>query len=530
MGVFTIQISNKLTPTDVKSAAKIMDLDFTTAEIDSLLPNLEDAMEDYRANRALKIDNGLAPSIIFNPLPAGFKIPTVERPSKWSKSKVVEMPDNKDELAFFTVKDLGYLLRTKQTTSLELTQFFLERLKKYDQQLHFVITLTEDLALAQARKADKLLASGTYLGPLHGIPYGAKDLLVKKGYKTTWGATPFKNQVIDVDATVIQKLEEAGAVLCAKLTLGALAWGDVWYGEKTRNPWNPETGSSGSSAGSASAVAAGCLPFAIGTETLGSIVSPSTVCGTTGLRPSFGQVSRHGAMALSWTMDKIGPLCRSVEDCAMVYDAIRGADEKDNSMIPAAFNYNANWDFKKLRVGYVKADFENDYAFKNQDSLSLLKLKEMGIELIPIELPDMPNIRFILSAEAAAAFDEMTRSGQDDKLVRQVNNAWPTVFRTARFIPAVEYIQANRLRTQLIADMAKVMEDIDVYIAPSWGSSSLVITNFTGHPAVVLPNGFKEGMPTSITFTGQLFEEAKVLALAKAFQDATGFDKKHPSL
>jgi len=530
MGVFTIQISNKLTPTDVKSAAKIMDLDFTTAEIDSLLPNLEDAMEDYRANRALKIDNGLAPSIIFNPLPAGFKIPTVERPSKWSKSKVVEMPDNKDELAFFTVKDLGYLLRTKQTTSLELTQFFLERLKKYDQQLHFVITLTEDLALAQARKADKLLASGTYLGPLHGIPYGAKDLLAKKGYKTTWGATPFKNQVIDVDATVIQKLEEAGAVLCAKLTLGALAWGDVWYGEKTRNPWNPETGSSGSSAGSASAVAAGCLPFAIGTETLGSIVSPSTVCGTTGLRPSFGQVSRHGAMALSWTMDKIGPLCRSVEDCAMVYDAIRGADVKDNSMIPAAFNYNANWDFKKLRVGYVKADFENDYAFKNQDSLSLLKLKEMGIELIPIELPDMPNIRFILSAEAAAAFDEMTRSGQDDKLVRQVNNAWPTVFRTARFIPAVEYIQANRLRTQLIADMAKVMEDIDVYIAPSWGSSSLVITNFTGHPAVVLPNGFKEGMPTSITFTGQLFEEAKVLALAKAFQDATGFDKKHPSL
>ena len=530
LGAFTLHFTEKLTRNDAHTAAKIMGLEFTDAEIDSLLPELDEALEDYQSNRELNIPNGLSPAITFNPLPSGFQIPTEQRPIRWNRPKMINMPANKDDLSFFTIAELGYLLRTKQTTSVELTRFFIGRLKKYDPQLHFVITLTEDLALLQAHKADSLFAEGVILGPLQGIPYGAKDLLAKKGYKTTWGAMPFKDQVIEMDATVIQKLESAGAVLCAKLTLGALAWGDVWYGEKTRNPWNMEKGSSGSSAGSASTVAAGCLPFAIGTETLGSIISPSTVCGTTGLRPTFGQVSRHGAMALSWTMDKIGPICRSVEDCAMVYNAIRGADGLDNSMMPAAFNYETGFDIKKLRVGYVKSDFEKKYGFKENDSLSLIALREMGIELIPIELPPLPNIRFILNAEAAAAFDELTRSGKDDLMVRQVKNAWPNTFRTARFIPAVEYIQANRLRSQLIANMAKVFDKVDVYVAPSWGSRSLTITNLTGHPAVVVPNGFKDGTPTSITFTGQLFGEAEIAALAKAFQDVTGFHEQHPDL
>lgn len=531
LGAFTIHLSDQLTRNDVHSHAKVMGLEMTDAEIDSLLPSLEENIESYKSIREAAITNSLAPAIVFNPLPAGFTVPTEQAPIKWNKPKMVKMPDNKNDLAFFTIAELGYLLRTKQTTSVELTRFFLDRLKKYDPQLHFVISFTEEKAMQQAHRADSLMVAGTILSPLHGIPYGAKDLLAAKGYKTTWGAMPFKDQALDMDATVVQKLEAAGAVLCAKLTLGALAWGDVWFGEMTRNPWNPETGSSGSSAGSASAVAAGCLPFAIGTETLGSIVSPSTVCGTTGLRPSFGQVSRHGAMALSWTMDKIGPITRSVEDCAMVYDAIRGADGLDNSLMPAAFNYDANVDLKKLRIGYVKSDFDNNYGFKDQDSVSLLALRKMGIELIPIELPNMPNIRFILEAEAAAAFDDLTRSGKDDLMVRQIKNAWPNVFRTARFIPAVEYIQANRLRSQLIEDMADVFDEIDVFVAPSWASRSLVITNFTGHPAVVVPNGFREnGLPTSITFTGQLFEDATVAAVAKAFQDATNFHQQHPDL
>ena len=530
LGAFTFYFSEKLTRGEAHTAAKVMGLQFTDAEIDSLLPDIEEFQESYQKNREADIPNSLPPATTFHPVPAGFKIPTEQRPIRWSKPKMVKMPADKSDLAFYSIADLGYLLRTGQTTSVELTRFFLGRLEKYNRQLHFAITITEELALEQARKADELMAEGTILSPLHGIPYGAKDLLAVKGYKTTWGAMPYKDQVVDVDATVIQKLEAAGAVLCAKTTLGALAWGDVWYGETTRNPWNAETGSSGSSAGSASTVAAGCLPFAIGTETLGSIVSPSTVCGTTGLRPTFGQVSRYGAMALSWSMDKIGPICRSVEDCAMVYEAIRGDDGLDNSLLPAAFNYDAYLDIKTLKIGYVKADFERDYGFRENDSLALNTLREMGIELIPIELPPLPDIRFVLNAEAAAAFDELTRSGKDDLMVRQIKNAWPNTFRAARFIPAVEYIQANRLRSKLMAEMAGLFEKVDVFVAPSWASRSLTITNLTGHPAVVVPNGFREGMPTSITFTGQLFEDAATCTVAKAFQDATDFHKKHPVL
>ncbi len=341
---------------------------------------------------------------------------------------------------------------------------------------------------------------------------------------------PYKEQRLDYDAAVIEKLDEAGAVLCAKLTLGALAWGDVWYGEQTRNPWDTSRGSSGSSAGSASAVAAGLLPFALGTETLGSIVSPSTVCGTTGLRPTFGRVSRYGAMALSWSMDKIGPICRSAEDAAIVFNAIQGKDERDPFTFEAAFNYNDEFDPKTLSVGYIASDFERDYPFKEQDAEALQTLKKLGYKLVPLKLPDLPDLRMILSAEAAAAFDELTRSGRDDLLVRQIRRAWPNVFRAARFIPAVEYIQANRLRTQLIADMDKLFKQVDVYVNPSWASSSLSITNYSGHPCIALPNGFRNGRPTSITFTGKLFGEAELLRFAKDFQDATDFHEKRPTL
>ncbi len=380
---------------------------------------------------------------------------------------------------------------------------------------------------------DEEIAAGKYRGILHGIPFGAKDLLATKDYKTTWGATPYKDQMIDEDATVIIKLEEAGAVLCAKLTLGALAWGDVWFEGKTRNPWDTTQGSSGSSAGSASSVSAGLLPFAIGTETWGSIVSPSTVCGTTGLRPTYGRVSRRGAMALSWSMDKIGPICRNAEDLAIVFEAINGPDRIDQTLYDVPFNYEPVIDFSNLKIGYLKNDFDKQYDFHSQDSVTLSKLKELGAELIPIELPALPvnDLGIILSAEAGAAFDELTRSNRDDLLVRQIKDAWPNVFRSSRFIPAVEYINANRIRFLLIQQMQNLMEEIDIYIAPSWEGDNLLLTNLTGHPCVVLPNGFSEdGTPTSITFIGRLFDEGRLIAFAKKYQDTTDFNKKHPPI
>lgn len=532
-GAFTGRyfLAEEITASDARSAAKIMGLDLSESEIDSLVSSLEEFRSDYVANRERDIPNSLSPALTFSPLPPGMVIDQKQEPIVFSHPGKVTLPKNRDELAFYTVRELAELIRTRQITSVELTQFFIDRLKKYDPKLHCVVTLTEDLALQQARRADTELAQGIYRGLLHGIPYGAKDLLTMQGYKTTWGAMPYKDQSFEYDATVIKKLDEAGAVLCAKLTLGALAMGDTWFGGMTRNPWDIETGSSGSSAGSASAVSAGLLPFAIGTETLGSIVSPSTVCGTTGLRPTFGRVSKYGAMALSWSMDKIGPITRSVEDAAIVFDGIRGSDQKDLSVIDAPFNYNANFDTKKLKVGYLKSAFDRNYPFKMQDSIALAKMQELGYELVPIELPEVPNIRFILTAEAAAAFDELTRSNEDDLLVRQGRNAWPNTFREARFIPAVEYIQANRLRSQLIAEMQRVFEAVDVYINPSWASNSLLITNLTGHPCIVMPNGFRDnGRPTSITFTGKLFGEAELLSLAKAWQDATNYHKQHPEL
>jgi Asp-tRNA(Asn)/Glu-tRNA(Gln) amidotransferase A subunit family amidase len=525
--------SPPLTVEMVGQAQKLMGLDFGDAKLDSMLENLADQLESYEKLRTFPLPNSVPPAILFNPVPVGFEFEKAHRPFKKSSPGTVKLPKTLDEAAFYSVGQLSELMRTRKITSEQLTTMYLSRLKKYGPKLECVITLTEELALKQAKRADREIANGKYRGPLHGIPYGAKDLLAAKGYRTTWGSVPYKNQIIDEDATVVKKLEDAGAVLVAKFTMGELAMGDVWFGGRTRNPWNTKQGSSGSSAGSASATAAGLVAFAIGTETLGSIVSPSTRCGITGLRPSYGRVSRTGAMALSWSMDKIGPLCRTVEDCALVFNAIYGPDGKDQTLFDAPFNYDPSINWKKLRIGYLKTEFDSVRFNKTISDSVLAVLTHLGARLIPIELPKLPveQLRIILSAEAAAAFDDVTRNGGVDSMVRQGKGAWPNSFRSSRFIPAVEYIEANRVRYLVIQEMQKLMKDIDVYVAPSFGGSNLLLTNLTGHPCVVLPDGFtKEGTPTSISFIGQLFGEAKLLAAAKAYQDATDFHLRHPKL
>ncbi len=519
------------TKSDIAGSEKLIGLEFTDAERDSMQSDLADYLDGYETMRGVSIDNSVPPALVFHPIVGPPVTAGKEARPQWSKHAGVKRPKNLEDVAFWSVGDLAELIRTRQVTSTELTKMYLDRLKRYGPTLKCVISLTEERALEQARRADEEIAKGAYRGPLHGIPYGAKDLLAVAGTKTTWGAAPYKDQEIDDTATVIRKLDDAGAVLVAKLSCGALAWGDVWFDGMTRNPWNTEEGSSGSSAGSASATAAGLVAFSLGTETWGSIVSPSTVCGTTGLRPTFGRVSRAGAMALSWSMDKIGPICRNVEDCAMVFDAIRGADGIDPAVADGSFAYRPGVKLSDVKIGYVKSLFDEDYPNKAHDAETLDKLKSLGATLVPIELPSIPvePLACILSAESAAAFDELTRSNRDDLMVRQIKAAWPNTFRGARFIPAVEYIQANRIRTMVMREMEKL--DVDVYLTPSFGGDNLLLTNLTGHPCVVLPNGFDDkGSPTSITFMGRLYGDATVLEVARVYQDATDFNTKHPPM
>ncbi|GAA4092213.1 amidase [Mucilaginibacter panaciglaebae] len=525
--------SSPITIQVVAAAQKIIGMDFTTAQSDSMLNSLNDRVRDYQALRKLNIPNSVVPSLNFNPVPVGFVTQDNTNSFKLSKINVVKLPANKDELAFYNVRELAELLRTRQITSVELTKFYIARLRKYNSKLLFVVNFTEEQALKEAARADAEIRAGKYRGVLHGVPYGVKDLLSTADSKTTYGASPYIDQKLGIDATVVKRLRDAGAVLLAKLTLGELAMGDTWFGGMTRNPWDITRGSSGSSAGPASAVSAGCLPFAIGSETLGSIVSPSTECGATGLRPSFGRVSKYGAMALSWSMDKLGPITRSVEDAAIVFNAVQGTDPKDLSTIAAPFNYDGNVNsLKGWKIGYLKAAFQNRYANKTNGSLTLVKLKELGAELVPIETPDMPlgAIAMMLDAEAGAAFQELVLNHKDDMLVRQSKYAWPNIFRTAQFVPAVEYIQASRARTLLIQQWYNKLKGLDIYITPAF-SANLTLTNLTGNPCVVLPNGFnRAGRPTSITFMGQLFGEGKTLEAARIYQQATNFNKKHPTL
>lgn len=529
---FFLPLSAQLSPSDIKTSTELIGLEFTAAEIDSMQAGVETNKQRYQSLRSYSLDNSVPPALNYLPVPLGFEFEENQSPIVWRLPDNVKIPANRAQLAFYSVAELASLLQSRKISSTELTQLYLDRLKQYGDTLHCVVTLTEELALEQARKADQELAAGLWKGPLHGIPYGVKDLLSVPGYKTTWGAGPYQDQVREETATVVQKLEKAGAVLVAKLSMGALAWGDVWYAGKTRNPWNLEMGSSGSSAGSASATAAGLVGFSIGTETLGSIVSPATRCGLSGLRPTYGRVSRAGAMALSWSMDKIGPICRSAEDCAMVFEVIRGTDGKDQTVIDAPFNYFGEIALSQLKIGYLKTYFEQKGPNYDANQSTLEALRELGADLQAVELPtDLPvrAMNIILTVEAAAAFDELTRSNEDEKLVRQIQNAWPNVFRTARLIPAVEYLNANRVRYQLLQDIHALMKEYDVVVAPSFGGSQLLVTNLTGHPCVVVPNHIGEGGGhSSISFIGNLFDEATILSVARAYQQATSFEEQHP--
>ncbi len=524
--------SKEITLENIAAAEKLFGLNYNQAERDSLLEDVRSLKSSYQKIWEHDIPNGLRPSLVFNPLPLGFFPDPQNQDPQWNLPAEVKLPETDAGVAFLPVHKLAVLIREGKLSSERLTRVYLDRLKKYSDTLQCLVTLTEELALEQARRADREIAEGKYRGPLHGIPYGVKDLLAVEGFKTTWGATPYKDQMLKETATVVKKLEESGAVLVAKLTLGALAMGDVWYGGVTKNPYDLKQGSSGSSAGSASATSAGLVAFALGTETYGSIVSPSTRCGVSGLRPTFGRVSRYGAMALSWSMDKIGPISRSAKDNAIILEVINGKDKLDPSTISAGFSPDFGKDIKGLKVAYVKDFFKQDYRGKQNDSLFLKKIQKMGITPEEVKFPDdipVDALLIILDAEAAAAFDELTRGNRDDELVAQHRYAWPNIFRYSRLIPASEYIQASRLRTRLIQQVHEFMQPYDVVITPSFGGNQLLATNLTGHPCVVIPNGFdEEGHPTSISLLGKLFDEASISEFAAYIQENTNWDDQHP--
>jgi Asp-tRNA(Asn)/Glu-tRNA(Gln) amidotransferase A subunit family amidase len=534
----------KITKEMVKQAEEVAGLEFTDAERELMVEGLTQNRTSIGRIHAVNIPNSVPPATRFDPvvpgrtpppLPAGYTRQKITKLGSRTRSAIDKRPPALEQLAFWPVHRIAELVRKKQVKPSELTRMYLERLKKHGPRLEAVVTLTEERALKQAADADREIAVGRYRGPLHGIPWGAKDLLAAKGYPTTWGSVPFKEQLIDEDATVVQRLDEAGAILVAKLTLGELAWGDVWFGGTTKNPWNLEQGSSGSSAGPAAATVAGLVGFAIGSETLGSIVSPSTRTGCSGLRPTFGRVSRAGAMALSWSMDKLGPMARSAEDCALIFNAIYGSDGKDLSVHDTPFHWSNDIDVSKLRVGYLKSAFDvADRPTKTYDDNVLDVLRKQGMNPQPVELEKnypVGPLTIVLNAEAAAAFDELTRSGKDDTMKRQIANAWPNVFRQSQLIPAVAYIQANRIRTMLIEETEKLFDTIDVLVTPSFGGDVLTRTNLTGHPTVVVPSGFTDkGAPVSISFVGRLWGETAILAAAKAFQDYTDFEKRIPPL
>jgi len=519
----------------VRQTVNLYDLDFTEAEADSMLESITDFYQLYKGLHRTLPANDIPYPFAFNPAPAGMKLATKKEKIAWNIPLRTELPANKNELAFYSLPQLASLIVNKKISSVDLTKFFIARLKKWDDTLECVITLTEELALKQATQADLELKQGIYRGPLHGIPYGLKDLFAVKGYKTTWGSTPYKDQVVDIDSYVYEQLKKAGAVLCAKLSLGALAYNNKWFDGETKNPWNLRQGSSGSSAGSAAATVAGLLPFAIGTETLGSIVSPSARCGATGLRPTFGTVSRYGAMVLCWSLDKIGPICRSAEDAAIVYAFIHGTDGNDPSAIRHTFNYTGKVDWTKLRIAYPENYFKRLKADAPEWKV-LETYRSLGANIKAVNFPDSAMypvnlVSIILNAESAAAFDELTRTNRDDLVERQDKDFWPNSFRAARTIPAVEYINANRYRYNLCKSMNDFMKKYDVLIVPSFAGRQLSMTNLTGNPVVCMPIGFNQnGSPVSITLVGNLYDEATILAAAKAFQDKTEHHKKHPLL
>ena len=550
-------------------AEKIFGVDFTEQEEEQALRGVNTNLETYERLRAVDIPLDTEPAVTFRPYVPGKKPKAGATPGAKIKVELTAPAARAasiEQLAFLPVTALAALVRKRDVSSTDLTRMYLERLKKHGTRLNAVVTLTEELALAQAAQADREIKAGKYRGPLHGIPWGAKDLLATKGIPTTFGAAPYKNQIIDYDATVVERLREAGAVLVAKLSLGALAQGDRWFGGQTKNPWNPDDpqrgGASGSSAGPGAATAAGLVGFAIGTETRGSIISPSAANGVVGLRPTYGRVSRHGAMALSWTMDKIGPMCRSVEDCALVFNAIYGPDGRDDTVVDAPFTWNPDVPLSKLKIGYIKSEFElappqagrggdagrggeagrgrggltpEEQRKRAEERVKLLTdaldvYRKAGATLEPIELPGTQlanTIGFILSTEGAAAFDDLTRSKD---ILDPSLNTWPNTFRTARFVPAVEYIRAQRARTLLIRQMDELMSKYDVFLTSTGGGSGLALTNLTGHPAVAVRAGFVANAPIMLMVTGRLYDEATTLRVALAHERATRWHTMNPTL
>ena len=565
----TPEPARRISKDTLECGEKIFGVDFSDAEEEQALAGVNRNLDTFEQLRAIDVPLDTEPAVTFRPYLPGKKPTPGATPG--ARIKVRLQPpaarhSSLDDLAFLPVTALAPLVERRDVSSTELTRMYLERLKKFGPKLNCVVTLTEDLALAQAAQADKEIRAGKYKGPLHGIPWGAKDLFATKGILTTWGAGPFQNQLFDYDATIVERLRNAGAVLVAKLSMGALAQGDRWFRGQTKTPWNLENGSSGSSAGPGSATAAGLVGFSIGTETRGSIISPSAVNGVTGLRPTYGRVSRHGAMALSWTMDKIGPMCRSVEDCALVLNAIYGPDGVDDTVVDAPFVWNADGPLSKLRIGYIKAEFEpaapatdgrgrgdgggrggegrgrgavspEEQRRRAEERLKLLNgaldvYRNAGATLKPIELPETltrytSNLAFVLSTEAAAAFDDLTRGPgiKDESL-----NTWPNTFRTNRYVPAVEYIRAQRARTLIIRQMDTLMSQYDVFISSAVGSRTLGLTNLTGHPAVALRAGFLEETPVDFMITGRLYDEGTLMRVALAHEQATKWHERVPSL
>lgn len=523
------QPPQKVSKEALHCAEQLIGIGLTEAQETMALSGVNRNLASYETLRGIEIPLDTEPAIAFHPI-----LPATRKPRRFRLSKI-EAPKftSVGDLAFATALELAGLVRTRKVSPVELTRMYLDRLKRYGPKLNCTVTLTEEPALAQAEEAEGEIRRGRYRGPLHGIPWGAKDLFATKGIPTTWGAEPYRNQVIPYDATVVERLRAAGAVLVAKLSMGALAQGGLWFGGMTKNPWKTEETSSGSSAGPASATAAGLVGFSLGTETLGSIVSPCSRCGVVGLRPTYGRTSRYGAMGLSWTMDKIGPICRGVEDCAAVLEAIYGPDGRDIAVPDVPFHWAPDTPLGQMRIGYLKAEFEQGAdERKTLYREALEALRAAGAKLEPLELPKFStaSLRFILSAEAATAFDDLTRSGGINQLSGQGPGDWPNTFRTSRFIPAVEYLRAQRARTLLMRGMDRLMANWDAFVSPAPGSAGLLLTNLTGHPAVVVPCGFLEGLPQAIMFTGGLYDEGAALRVALAFERATRWHTMHPKV
>jgi len=547
--------TNTITVEMLTEALKLSGVDLGEADRKQMVDSANQNLRRYEELRKIHIPSDVSPPFHFSAIVPGIEVNKTRLPFRLSAAPSVKRPASLEDAAFWPVRHLAELIRTRQVTSLELTEMYLARLHRYNAKLNNVVTFLDDHGRAEAKRADAEIAAGKYKGPLHGIPWGAKDIISVKGYKTTWGSPAFKEQVLDYDASVVELLRDAGAVLIAKLTTGELAAGDNWFGGQTKSPWDPAAGSSGSSAGPASATAAGCVAFGIGSETSGSILSPSARCGLAGLRPTFGRISRYGVMALSWTQDRLGPICRYAEDCAIVMQAIARPDGRDMSVSDIPFNWNAQLDIRKLRVGYIKESFDEltNPAAKANAQQVLDTLRAQGVtRFVPITVPDFTTNVSAIGVESAVFFDQHARAG---RMKEARGGGRPN----GRLIPAVEYLQSQRIRMMMMTELAKATSGLDVYVVASNNTGGtpgggrggaqagrggrggepprpqtppqrhFAMANLACYPAINMPSGFAEnGQPTNVTFFARPFGEMELLALAKAYQDAAQHHVKRP--